>query len=626
MAGGLIRQQDIEELRERADIVEVISDHVQLKKAGRYLKGLCPFHDEKTPSFHVDPVKQLFHCFGCGEGGNVYGFLMKKEGLDFREAVERLAQRYGYRLHYQGSDGESRRREGRRERLLSLHRLAVESYAEQLRGQGGERAREYLRERGMGEEAWREFRLGYAPDRWDFLYRLAVQKGFEPREIAESGLFVRGERGFYDRFRDRVIFPIEDFRGEVVGLGGRVIGAGEPKYLNSPETPLYIKGKNLYNLHRARREIMNEGCAVIVEGYTDVIFLWQAGIRNVVATLGTALSEEHFRILSRLTEKVVLSFDADAAGLDASSRSLAFLESFNLDIRVVLIPGEKDPADFVREAGREGFLRLIEESVGLLEFSIDKTLSAYDPRDIESKKRGIKKSIDVLLNLNAELVAEELLGRIAAWAGVERSRVVEYYGRRLKERSSGAPMRRADEGPRVISGEAAAARQLLRLILRHPWLVDAFVSQLDEELFAGSGYERIIKSLLELYSEDRLPGAEEGEMGEEDRSGLLHELMGRLEEGEAQRAVASLVMGGVEVEDGEPDPRRLLEQAEDLLNALRYFLLTRRIDELRRECERLVSSPVRDHQREQRVSQELSELQRMRNELKKMRESLKERR
>lgn len=615
MASGLIRQQDIEELRERADIVEVISDYVQLKKAGHHLKGLCPFHDEKTPSFHVDPVRQLFHCFGCGEGGNVYGFLMKKEGLDFREAVERLAQRYGFRLHYQGVDGERRRREGRRERLMALHRLAVERYTAQLHGPGGERARLYLRERGMEERAWREFRLGYAPDRWDFLYRLAVQGGFEPREMAESGLFVRGERGFYDRFRGRLIFPIENLQGEVIGLGGRVLGTGEPKYLNSPETPLYVKGKNLYNLNRARREILGEGFAIIVEGYTDVIFLWQAGIRNVVATLGTALGEEHFRILSRLTDRVILAFDADTAGLDASSRSMAFLESFNLDLRVVVIPEGKDPADYVLEAGKEGFMKLIRESKGLLEFSIDKTLSSFDPREVDSKKRGIKKSIDVLLNLNAELVADELLGRIADWAGVERARVSSYYQRRLQERAGKERGRRPPEKSDTLSGEEAAADQALKILLGHPWMVDQFFSQLDEELFPGRGQAGLVRAMLEMYGEGRLPTLEEGG-DEEDRVRVVHELMGRLEGEDARREVASLVMGGeMEEEDG-ATPEQLMARMSGLLNTLRYFLLTRRIDELRRDYQRMISSPDRDHLREQRISQELIELQRMRESMK----------
>jgi DNA primase len=618
LAGGLIRQQDIEELRERADIVEVVSEYVQLKKAGRYLKGLCPFHDEKTPSFHVDPARQLFHCFGCGEGGNVYGFLMKKEGLDFREAVETLAQRYGFRLHYQGSEAEGKRREGRRERLIALHQLAVESYGGLLRGEAGEKARSYLEGRGMQEEGWREFRLGYAPPQWDFLYRRAVKNGFTPQEIAESGLFVRGEKGFYDRFRDRVIFPIENRRNEVIGLGGRIMEAGEPKYLNSPETPIYVKGKNLYNLNRAAREIAGKGYAVIVEGYTDVIFLWQAGIRNVVATLGTALGEEHFRILSRLTDRVVLAFDADAAGLDASARSLAFLESFNLDLRVLRMPPGRDPADFVREAGKEAFMQLLEESVGLLEFSVDKVLSSFDPNDVDSKKRGIKKSIDVLLNLNADLVAEELLLRIADWAGADHGKVLDYYNRRKKSTPAvgEAGKRRVAVGAAGLSGDEAAESQALGIMLRHPWLVDEFVTRLDEEFFTHRERRQVVRLLLEMHAEGFIPGLQEGGQEVEVESAVQKQLVGRLEgSANAQSLVTSGVMPGEA--DGEDDPEMLKAQLSGLLSTLEDFYLSRQIGRLSEELRKSESRADRDHELEKRIQQELTELQRLREALKK---------
>ncbi len=429
MAAGRIRDSDIDELRERADIAEVISDHVQLKKAGKYLKGLCPFHDEKTPSFMVDPIKQLYHCFGCSEGGNVYTFLMKKEGLEFREAVERLAQRTGFQLHYEGVDPEQRKQEGRRERLVRLHRFAADAYSTYLYSGNGAKARQYLKARGLEEDVWKEFDLGYAPPQWDFLYRQAVQGGFTPQEIGESGLFVRGEKGVYDRFRGRVIFPIESQRDEVVGLGGRIIDQGEPKYMNSPETSIYIKSKNLYSLNRARREIVKVGFAVIVEGYTDVIFLWQAGVRNAVATLGTALGEEHFRLLSRLTDRVILAFDADSAGLDASERGLAYFDSFNLDFRVLRLPEGKDPADYVKEAGYEGFMQLVEESRSIVEFGLEKTLASFDPSDLASRQKGIAKSIDLLMSLNVELSVDLLLKKIADWAGTDVRMVQDYYNR-----------------------------------------------------------------------------------------------------------------------------------------------------------------------------------------------------
>ena len=304
--------------------MEVISEYVQLKKAGRYMKGLCPFHDEKTPSFSVDPIKQLYHCFGCAEGGNVYSFIMRKEGLEFREAVERLAQRTGFQLHYEGVDQEYRKQEGaqgapgaaapaRRRHLFGVPLRAGWSQGPPVPGSarpgGGhlEGLRPRLRSRPVG------FPL---PAGGAGRFHAPGDRGVRPVR--------QGRAGVYDRFRDRVIFPIEGTRDEVIGLGGRIIDQGTPKYMNSPQTAIYVKSRNLYSLNRARREIMRLGYVIIVEGYTDVIFLWQAGIRNAVATLGTALGEEHFRLLSRLTNQVILAFDADSAGLDASERGLAF--------------------------------------------------------------------------------------------------------------------------------------------------------------------------------------------------------------------------------------------------------------------------------------------------------------
>ncbi|MDI7252305.1 MAG: DNA primase, partial [Actinomycetota bacterium] len=290
MAGGRIRDEDIERLREQVDIVEVISEYVQLKKAGRLFKGLCPFHDEKTPSFMVDPAKQLYHCFGCGEGGDVFTFLRKREGLGFREAVERLASRVGFTLHYQGGARESGGPDSRRARLYRINQWAAEVYHRVLlEGEEGEAARRYLKSRGIDEESVCIFGLGFAPPRWDFLYRQAMRRGFEVQDFLASGLGLRGEKGVYDRFRGRVIFPIRDLQDRVVAFGGRTLGDEQPKYLNSPETPVYVKSRHLYALNLSRREIVKEGFAVLVEGYTDVILLWQHGIRNVAATLGTAL-------------------------------------------------------------------------------------------------------------------------------------------------------------------------------------------------------------------------------------------------------------------------------------------------------------------------------------------------
>ncbi len=609
MAAGRIRGSDIDELRERADIVEVISEHVQLKKAGRRLVGLCPFHDEKTPSFSVDPTKQFYHCFGCGEGGNIYSFLMKKEGLEFREAVERLAQRVGFRLHYEGVDPERRRQEGRRERLVRLHRFAADAYAAYLRSAGGSQARRYLEARGMEEAAWTEFGLGYAPPQWDFLYRQAVQNGFSPQEVGESGLFIRGEKGVFDRFRARVIFPIESPGGEVIGLGGRLIDRGEPKYMNSPETSIYVKSRNLYSLNRARREILKAGFAVIVEGYTDVIFLWQAGVRNAVATLGTALGEDHFRLLSRLTERVVLAFDADSAGLDASERGLAYFDRFNLDFRVLRLPEGKDPADYVKEAGYDGFMRLVEESRGIVEFGLEKALAPFDPTDLASRQKGIAKSIDLLLSLNVELTADLLLKKIADWAGTDVRVVHDYYNRTRREgaeRGGGGRKGLERPGTAELDADARAERGLLGLMLQNPQVIDDYYTWLDEELFVQPVNRQIVRAMTGMCDEGR--GVEEA--GGEER--YLHELVGKLQSQEARSLAISLMFKDeAAVEEGD---ERLRLQLRELFARLKDFYLERQIRDLKKELEGLTSRKERDHAAEAGVSREIHELELLRQD------------
>ncbi len=602
MPAGRIRDNDIEELRERADIVEVISEYVQLKKAGRYMKGLCPFHDEKTPSFSVDPIKQLYHCFGCAEGGNVYSFLMKKEGLEFREAVERLAQRTGYQLTYEGTDQEFRKQEGRKERLVRLHRLAADSYAEQLYAGAGAKARRYLEGRGLEEATWKEFGLGYSPQSWDFLYRQAVQAGFNPQEIGESGLFVRGERGVFDRFRNRVIFPIESTRDEVIGLGGRIIeqGKNEPKYMNSPETPIFFKSKNLYALNRARREIMRLGYAVIVEGYTDVIFLWQAGIRNAVATLGTALGEEHFRMLSRLTKKVILAFDADSAGLDASERGLAYLLTFELDFRVLRLPAGKDPADFIRDAGKEAFLQLVDESKSIVEFALEKTLSAFDPSDLASRQKGIEESINLIFRLNVELSVDELLKKVADWAGSDYRPVQDFYALKHRERL-GRPGSGKGAGKEalagLLSGDVRAEEALLGILLQNPWMIDEYYTWLDEELFSQPSSRLVVKAISALYEEG------EGISPDSAAETFSHDLLEHCESKDSKNLVISLMFR--EEAGGDQGEEALQALVSDLFARLKDFYIERQIRDLKKELAGLESLEQRDHEKEEEKSREI---------------------
>ncbi len=606
MAGGRIKEEDIDALRERVDIVDVISDYVQLKKAGRLFKGLCPFHSEKTPSFMVDPQKQLYHCFGCGEGGNVYTFLMRKEGLDFREAVERLASRVGFPLRYEGS--QASRKEGERERLFRINEWAAEVYHRLLvEDPAGAPGREYLERRGFGEEAVKAFRIGYSPPQWDFLYRRAVQKGFGVADFIRSGLGVRSEKGAYDRFRGRLIFPILDLQGRVVAFGGRLVGEGQPKYLNSPETPVYVKSRHLYGLFQARREIVQAGYALLVEGYTDVIALWQAGIRNAVATLGTALGEEHLRVLSRFTEKILLAFDADSAGLSASLRALQFGDQFNLDLRVVALDRGTDPADFVAQRGAEEFLRRARESEPLMDYSVRTTLERFDPRDTNARNRGVMTALRLLASWGNPLMVEPQLKAVADWAGLDYRGVFQSYLAMTKGgREQGVPARL------VVDPQVRVERELLSLIFHHPYLLEKASLEVGEDLIAEVENRVLWRALVEAYHSGAW-----GASGSGDRESHCSAFLDELEERPRKLATSLIFSGSGKFDRMGKDEANLLYN--DILVSLKEFHIQRLIREKRRELARLAASPHRDHEKEREISEEIFALERLRRELRALR-------
>lgn len=605
MARGRIKDEDIDRLREQASIVDVISDYVQLKKAGRCLKGLCPFHDEKTPSFTVDPSKQLYHCFGCGEGGNIFTFLKKKEGLDFREAAERLASRTGFTLHYEGVTKEAGEVESRRGRLYRLNQWAADTYHDMLIShEAGKPARDYLASRGIDKEAAQAFHLGYAPNRWDFLYRQATHKGFSLQDFMAVGLGLQGEKGTYDRFRGRLIFPIQDLQDRVIAFGGRVIGEGQPKYLNSPETPIYIKSRHLYALNLARREIVREGFAVLVEGYTDVIGLWQAGIRNAAATLGTALGEEHLKLLSRLTERVILAFDADAAGISASERGLDFYGDFELDLRVMAFSEGMDPADFVSSRGPDEFRLQVDKSVPLVDFCLGKVLDTHDPTDTNSRLRGVRKAVHLVGGLGRDIDSERYVKEIAEWAGSGYQAVYDLYRRSRGE--AGAAGTVASETSIALPPHVRAERELLRLIVHHPFLLEKAQEDLDVGLFEDPGYRIILQALLDKSGVVEIAGAG----GER----LVSELVEDLETEQVRNTATALVFdksGNVD-NIGYEDARVMYK---DLLVSLKEFYFERQIRRLKKELESHTSAPRRDHDREQELTEEIYALERLKREL-----------
>jgi len=357
-----------EEILQRVDILDLVSEYVDLKKAGRRYKGLCPFHPEKTPSFHVDKEKQFFYCFGCHTGGDAFTFLMKKEGITFTEAMEHLARRCGITIPAaKGNKGDAHPSE--KQQIFAINKQAQRYFERRL--WSGKSGIEYLRSRGMEDDLIKRFGLGYAIDSWDGLFS-DLKKQFSAQMLLMAGLICPRQNGtgFYDRFRNRVIFPIHNMFGDICGFGGRSIDAADegPKYLNSPETPAYSKGQILYGFHFAREAIRQTGKAIVVEGYMDLLTLHQAGFTNVVATLGTAMTVHHVRVLKRYTSEVILVFDSDAAGMKAAQRGTEIFCEEGINAKVATLPSGRDPDSLVRESGREGFARAVDQAQPIIDF------------------------------------------------------------------------------------------------------------------------------------------------------------------------------------------------------------------------------------------------------------------
>ncbi len=374
---GSIPDDKIEEIRRRADIASVIGEYVILKKAGKNFLGLCPFHHEKTPSFTVSPDKQMFYCFGCSEGGNVFSFLMKLNNLTFPEAVRQLAGKVGVVIPEKTMSREERERYTLAEQIRRVNELAADFYAKALLSPTGAGAREYLGKRGVGETAIQAFRLGLAPEGWSGLLDYLEKRGVAPGLAEQAGLVIPRTgpaKGHYDRFRGRLMIPIEDVDGHVIAFGGRVMGAGEPKYMNSPESPVYTKGNNLYGLARTREAVREKDFAILVEGYFDLIALWNAGITNVVATLGTALTRAQVDLLRRYTPRVVAVFDPDEAGRKALARSLELFLAGNVHAKAVILPDGHDPDTFVRTRGRGQMDELLAQAWPMADYYIEKIL------------------------------------------------------------------------------------------------------------------------------------------------------------------------------------------------------------------------------------------------------------
>jgi DNA primase len=495
MTKGSIPEDKIDEIKRRINIVDLVSGFVSLKQAGRSYIGLCPFHKEKTPSFTVSPDKQIFYCFGCAEGGNALAFVMKINGLTFPEAIRYLAKKTGVDLPDRPLSRQEKEQLTLKERMLRLHTLVSDYYLAQLRGKEGQKAQLYLQNRDIGAEAVNTFQLGYSHEGWRFLRDYLEQKRV-PLPLAEqSGLLVKNERGeYYDRFRGRLIFPIEDQAGQIIAFGGRILGEGEPKYLNSPESALFSKGKNLYGLSRTKEDIRKSGYAILVEGYFDLLSLWNAGVRNVVATLGTALTRDHVDLLRRYTKDVAVVFDGDEAGKKALARSLGLFIDGNLHTRAVMLPEASDPDDYVRNFGKKRFQELIEQSPPAVEYYLDTVVGSRG--DFDHDRDALRESLSFITrmdnaverNLFIKLAAE----RIGVDEDILKAEVIQGMGKKSNE-----TVLQKNEN-RSSSPVDALEMNFITMILDHP---DKIPAMIDADILKCFGSEELrnLGKVIETY-------------------------------------------------------------------------------------------------------------------------------
>ncbi|HLB25758.1 MAG TPA: DNA primase [Nitrospirota bacterium] len=492
--GGLIPDEIVDRVRSVTDIVELVSEYVALKRSGANYMGLCPFHPEKTPSFTVSPSKQIFHCFGCGAGGDAFSFLMRHGNFTYPEAIRRLADRAGIPIPEAQARGGRPKEEY--DALYAANAEALAFFVERLASKEGARAREYLAKRGMSEAA-AGFSIGYSPAGWDGLIKRLEKKGFNPDAAVKAGLAVKRSEGegCYDRFRDRLMFPIKDVRGRVIGFGGRTMGEDTPKYLNSPETPVFRKGDTLYGIDIASDHIRKKDYAVVCEGYFDAIACQTAGVTNAVATLGTALTPAHLRLIGRYSKNVLVVFDSDAAGIKAAERSLDVFLGTSMTAKVALLPPGDDPDSLVRREGRAGLSERLKGSEKLLDFVIRR--EAMAATDIDAKVKAVAKLTAVLARIDNGVERGYYAKKAAIELGVDEQAVREELGKKLGRTPSFT-------GPRIKPAASMNKIEegLLSVMLSDPELAVKARGELSTDDFAEPALRRLAEKVFALAAKD----------------------------------------------------------------------------------------------------------------------------
>jgi DNA primase len=603
----------IQELIARADIVEIVGRHVQLKKGGANFMGLCPFHAEKSPSFTVSPTKQFYHCFGCGKHGDALNFLMEHTGMSFVEAVTDLAQQYGLQVPEDEASPQDRARAvEQRQKQLSLSDVlekAGEAWRKQLKK--SPRAVDYLKGRGLSGEIAKRFGLGYAPEGWRGL--ASVFPNYDDPLLVESGLVITsvdedsGEEKRYDRFRDRIMFPIRNIKGECIGFGGRVLGDEKPKYLNSPETPVFSKGRELYGLFEARSALRDQGYALVTEGYMDVVALAQLGFPNAVATLGTACTPEHVHKLFRFTDAVVFSFDGDAAGRRAARKALDGALPHATDVRSIkflFLPAEHDPDSYIREFGQEAFARCVSEAVPLSRFLLEAAAEDCELGSVEGRAHMASNARPLWAQLPEGALKRQMLSEIAAQVKMPAAELAELWAVAPTSQRKPEPPPRTGTAPRRDSynGEEKTARRSTRRLPVRP-SIEASASNIARLVFRNPAFwDQLTMADHEVLCELEGPfgdlfrwfDAQIHEHGAQPLAALMAGMVGQ--------AFEPLARSIVEIDNLQP-LGRLVEDAETPFSALRMVVINLRRDVIDLELRQLQTLPPSDPARKSREEQ-----------------------
>lgn len=539
----------IEEIRSRNDIVDVISGYVRLTKKGSTYFGLCPFHNEKTPSFSVSPNKQMYYCFGCGAGGNVITFIMQYENYTFYEALELLANRVGLELPKKELSPQQKREADKRARLLEINKVAAKYFYMLLRSEQGIQARTYFTKRELSEDTMKKFGLGYSNKYSDDLYRYLRKAGYEDGILKESGLVTIDEkRGGYDKFWNRAMFPIMDANNRVIGFGGRVMGDGEPKYLNSPETAIFDKSRNLYGLNLARHSKKPQ--ILLCEGYMDVIALHQAGFDNAVASLGTAFTQGHANLLKRYTKEVYLTFDSDGAGVRAALRALPILKDAGLTAKVINMSPYKDPDEFIKNLGAEAYQKRIDEAENSFLFEIRILQQSYDLRDPDSKTRFFQEVAKRILLFPEELERENYIEAIASkyQVGFQQLRsMVNHQGvRESYTRTEKAPLKSGvQKDKHKVDGMKQSQKLLLTWLIEDTRLFRVIEPYIGPEDFTEPIYQEVAKMLFEQHASGEINPAR---------------IISCFSEEEQQKEIAALFNARLKSVDGKAEREKALNE------------------------------------------------------------------